>query len=226
MSVEHVINGLADGNLINDARTTGFYPYALGITGQHIVARNNILVNAPIGIEVFGQPQLPINFVDQIYLYNNTSYFFPVPPFPASYGTNFMALFTTTGTVIAENNIFAEGETLTGVQTNFLQTDNMGKVTEDHNLSFAPNVKGTWTPATGTADIVGDPKFASTSVTDANAFPCPPAARRSTRGRPSRSSRTSEASCGRPGQAGISAPASSSSDRRRSPPGPAARCRM
>lgn len=170
MSVEHVINGLADGNLINDARTTGFYPYALGITGQHIVARNNILVNAPIGIEVFGQPQLPINFVDQIYLYNNTSYFFPVPPFPASYGTNFMALFTTTGTVIAENNIFAEGETLTGVQTNFLQTDNMGKVTEDHNLSFAPNVKGTWTPATGTADIVGDPKFASTSVTDANAF--------------------------------------------------------
>jgi hypothetical protein len=170
MSVEHVINGLADGNLINDSRTTGFYPYALGITGQHIVARNNIFVNSPIGVEVFGQPQLPVNFVDQIYLYNNTSYFFPVPPFPAAYGCNFASQTATTGSLVIENNIFAQGETLTDVETNFVQTDKMGKITEDHNLSFGPNGKGTWKPATGAADLVADPKFVSTNLSDPNAF--------------------------------------------------------
>jgi hypothetical protein len=47
----------------------------------------------------------------------------------------------------------------------------MGSDSEDHNLVFAPNVKGALSaPGSGTGDLVADPKFASTDVTTANPF--------------------------------------------------------
>ena len=168
-SVEHVIHGLADGNVINDNRTTDFYFYAMGVTAQHIVIRNSIFMNAPVGVGVDSMPQLPANFVDQIYIYNNTDYFFPASYSPDN-GANLAEQLGTTGNLVVENNIFAHGLTLTNQQMAFISKDGKGTVTEDHNLGFGPNGKGTWTPGTGAGDIVGNPMFVSTDITSANAF--------------------------------------------------------
>ena len=157
-SVEHISDALAEGNLINDSRTTGFYQYSMGISGKHIVARNNIFVNSPTAVLVAGQPQLPLNFVDQIYLYNNTSYFFPTT-YPDEYGCSFAMQNTTSGSLVVQNNIFAESLT---VQTLLVQADKKGTLTQDHNLTFAPKVSSKLTPATG--DLVGDPGFTSTNA--------------------------------------------------------------
>ena len=46
----------------------------------------------------------------------------------------------------------------------------MGTVTEDHNLNFGPNTVGKWTPSKGAGDVIGDPKFISTDVTNPQAF--------------------------------------------------------
>jgi len=168
-SVEHVIHGLADGNVIADNRATGFYQYAMGVTAQHIVIRNSIFMNSPVGVGVDSMPQLPANFVDQIFIYNNTDYFFPASYSPDN-GASLASQGTTTGHMTVENNIFAHGLTLTNQQMAFISKDGKGTVTEDHNLGFGPNGKGTWTPGTGAGDIVGNPMFVSTDITSANAF--------------------------------------------------------
>jgi PKD domain len=166
-AVEHVTYGLADGNIINDNREPPIYP-AMNIIAQHIVIRNNILMNGPTGIALAAMPQLPANFVDQIFIYNNTFYFFPTS-YSTDNGADIVSQLGTTGSMIVENNIFAEGLTTTAGVT-FLNTDGKGTVTEDHNLGYDPNGKGTWKPGTGTGDVVGNPMFVSTDPTNANAF--------------------------------------------------------
>jgi hypothetical protein len=169
-SVEKVMDALAEGNLINDSRTTGMYSDSLGITAKHVIVRNNIFVNNPNAVGISGQPQLPVDWVDQIFVYNNTGYFFPTNYNP-DLGATFLSAYSTTGKVVVENNIFAQGLALTNSQTNLVATDRMGTVTEDHNLCYGPNgTGGTWKPATGAGSFVGDPKFVSTDVTSPNAF--------------------------------------------------------
>ena len=169
--VEHVVHGLADSNLINGTSTNPIFP-AMNITAQHIVIRNNIMVNGPKAVAVAGHPLLPQNFVDQIYMYNNTAYFFPTT-YPPDNGANLVGRSGTTGSMVIENNIFVHNLNLTdqsSQQTAFVNTDKMGTVTEDHNLGYAPKGQGTWKPGTGAGDIIGNPMFVSTDVTSPNAF--------------------------------------------------------
>lgn len=167
-SVEHVTNGLAEGNLVNDPRPSPVFP-GMNVIAQHIVVRNNVLIDGPSGVSVSGMSQLPANFVDQIFIYNNTVYFFPTN-YNINYGAELVSQLGTTGSVVVENNIFAQGLTLTNVQTNFITSDGKGKVTEDHNLGYNPNGQGTWKPGTGAGDLVGNPKFVSTDPNSPNAF--------------------------------------------------------
>jgi hypothetical protein len=166
-TVEMVIHGLAEANLIADNRTTGYYNVALGITAQHIVARNNIFINAPVAVGVDGQSVLPINFLDQIFLYNNTSYF--APPTPISYGATFASHTRTTGSLVVVNNLFAHNQT-DSVAPALIIPDKMGTEQEDHNLGYGPNTTAKWKAASGTGDIVGNPGFTSTDPSAANAF--------------------------------------------------------
>jgi hypothetical protein len=166
-SLEHVTNGLADSNLIADARATPQFP-SMNVTAQHIVIRNNVMVNGTAAVAVAGHPLLPKNFVDQLFFYNNTAYFFPTT-YPVDYGARLVSIGGTTGSMVIENNIFAHGLT-TNDQTAFVTTDKMATVTENHNLGYAPKAQGTWTSGTGAGDIVGNPMFVSTDPTNANAF--------------------------------------------------------
>jgi hypothetical protein len=167
-SLEHVVNGLADSNLINDTRAMPQFP-SMNVTAQHIVIRNNVMVNGTAAVAVAGHPLLPKNFVDQLYIYNNTAYFFPTT-FPVDYGANLVSIGGTTGSMVVQNNIFAHGLTLTNEQTAFINTDKMATVTENHNLGYAPKGQGTWKPGTGAGDVVGNPMFVSTDPNNANAF--------------------------------------------------------
>ena len=166
--VEHVVNGLADSNLICDTSARPLFP-SMNITAQHIVIRNNIMVNGTAAVAVAGHPLLPKNFVDQLFMYNNTAYFFPTS-FPNDYGANLVSIGGTTGSMVVQNNIFAHGLALTNEQTAFINTDKTATVTENHNLGYAPKGQGTWKPGTGAGDVVGNPMFVSTDPTNANAF--------------------------------------------------------
>jgi hypothetical protein len=167
-AVEHITNALVEGNLIADDRTMNMSESGITVTAQHIYVRNNIIVNAPIAFSVQGESQLPTNYVDQIFIYNNTTYFFPVS-YPAGYSSNLLICTGTGGAVALKNNIFAHNLTANDQSTAFLSGGCAG-VTEDHNLGFGPNVKGTWTPGKGAGDIVGNPMFVSTDPTQPNAF--------------------------------------------------------
>ena len=141
----------------------------MNVTAQHIVIRNNVMMNGTAAVAVAGHPLLPKNFVDQLFIYNNTAYFFPTT-YPVDYGATLVSIGGTTGSMVVENNIFAHGLTLTNEQTAFINTDKMATVTENHNLGYAPKGQGTWKPGTGAGDIVGNPMFVSTDPTNANAF--------------------------------------------------------
>lgn len=163
--VELVQNGLAEGNIIADDRTTDFYFYSFGVTAKHIYVRNNILAGSPVGFTVFGMPLLPANWTDQVFLYNNTMYFFGTTYDP-TFGSLLATQQDTTGSITVRNNIFATGQTDTSSQTAFLDTFLApgGTSTEDHNLGYNPNGIGSWTPGTGAGDIVGNPHFVSTTL--------------------------------------------------------------
>lgn len=163
---ESVQNGLFEGNVVNDSRpstASGNPGTSLLIHANHIVARNNLFLNSLQGIDVSGFPNNPANWVDNIFVYNNTMWY------PAS-GDSTVAVFVyhhaTTGSVTIENNIFYNG-TKTG---SFVLADtgaNSG--TEDHNLTYAPNY-GAFARPTGAGDVYGDPLFVSVDPANANAF--------------------------------------------------------
>ena len=157
-SLEHITHVLFEGNYVYsntvpaDTSSQGF-----NIGSQHVVIRNNV-INTAYCMNITGPSLTPANYVDFIYIYNNTCYY----PGVAGHLTDTMAFLnrvTSTGTNwFLRDNIWEEG----GTPGNnfFIQTDGSGSTTEDHNLGYAPNVSGSWTgwPG-GTGDITGDPKF-------------------------------------------------------------------
>ena len=167
--LEHVSNVLVEGNLLSDNEPPDSGYTAISIVAQHVVVRNNVMVNPDVAVDIEGHPLLPANFVDDVSVYNNTEYFLPATGVGNSYQVYFARHRQTTGSLILQNNIFWEG--MTNNRSQYLDVDKMGSETEDHNLMFAPNVKGTLTNAgTGAGDIVGDPQFVSTSLDDPNGF--------------------------------------------------------
>ena len=69
-SVEHVINGLCEGNTISTPANNPFK-----FAAQHMVVRNNLLIGLDMGIDVFGDPQMPAGWTTDIAIYNNTQYY-------------------------------------------------------------------------------------------------------------------------------------------------------
>ena len=161
-AVELVQNGLLEGNTIIDNRTTGFYQNSVGIVAKHIVARNNVVGGNSVGFALAMQSGLPANWLDQIFIYNNTMNFSPAS-YPADFGANLVTTGGTKGTLTVRNNIMASNLASTGSPFGFVSSDGQGTIVEDHNLGSDPSYKGTWRPGSGTGDIVGDAKFVSTT---------------------------------------------------------------
>ncbi len=167
--LEHVSNVLVEGNVFADNQGPDMGDVSVHIVAQHVVVRNNVMINPDVAVEIDGHPLLPLDYVDQIYVYNNTTYMFPASGVDDTYAINFLTHRTTSGTVTLQNNIWAQG--MTNADSAYVSSDGMGKEVEDHNLAFAPDVMGTWTGApTSIGDVVGDPKFMSTDPTNARAF--------------------------------------------------------
>ena len=164
-AVEHVSNGLAEGNTFN-------YRYLpLTITAQNIYVRNNLFVGPDNGILAEGYPGvLPANWTDKIYVYNNTQYNFPAAGVADNYADVFVAHRNTTGNIVIQNNILSTG--MVSTLSSLVTTDHMGTETFDHNLIFAPNSGGTLTTSNVGANgvVQKDPMFASTDLTNPNAF--------------------------------------------------------
>ena len=167
-SLEHVSFVLAEGNLVNDPRPNTYYvPFT--VKANHVVVRNNIFVNAVLAVAVQSHPLLPVGYVDDISVYNNTGYAYPPAGGDMTDQVYLVGHHGTTGSLIVENNVLATA--VTSPNTAILSSDHMGSDTEDHNLVFAPNVKGSLSnPGSGTGDLVADPQFASTDVTTASPF--------------------------------------------------------
>jgi hypothetical protein len=169
--LEHISNVLLEGNIFADNEGPDMAYTSIGIIAQHVVVRNNVMINPDNAIQISGNPLLPAHYVDQIEIYNNTVYMFPAAGVDNTYTINFLAHTSgaAAGTVTMRNNIWTEG--MTSADSSYVFSDGMGTEIEDHNLGFAPNVSGTWGGAPASAgDVVGDPKFASTDPTNASAF--------------------------------------------------------
>src|SRR5262249_24799450 len=51
-TTERVVGGLVEANVIYDDRSSDSATVALGITAQHVVARNNVFIHAPVAVGV------------------------------------------------------------------------------------------------------------------------------------------------------------------------------
>ncbi|HEY4185190.1 MAG TPA: PKD domain-containing protein [Polyangia bacterium] len=168
MYTEHISNVLFDSNTTNIQGTgtsTG-----IAITAQHVYVRNNIIINADTAINVSGHPMLPSNYVDQVYVYNNTAYGQGSYAGTGTHQVIFLAhgaVAPTTGTVTVRDNIWET--TSTANNSMFAQETGNGTIASDHNLWFAPNT--TLSGANpGTSAMNTNPMFQSTKVTDSNGF--------------------------------------------------------
>jgi len=161
--IEHVSMGLVEGNTF--ARTDLDAGYTcLFVSAQHIVIRNNVCVNGDQFAEVQGYPLMPLNWVDQISISNNTYYF----PEKVSYAAQISQIRNTSGTVRFKNNIEDVGSTSTA--SGIYYSDGSGTVVSDHNDLFAPAGGKLTAPNVGTGGILTDPQFMSTTVGASNAF--------------------------------------------------------
>ncbi len=178
-AAEHVSLALVEGNTMYDPDTTDYaFQVALLITAQHVVVRNNLFVNAYTSVSVMGEALEAPNWVDQIAIYNNTHYVFPLQSncnnghaATCVYNNDSfssIAHYDTTGSLTAQNNIFVVG--LPDSASSILATDGKGTDTFDHNLIYAPKAGTLTKPNTGTGGVQADPKFASTDPTSPSAF--------------------------------------------------------
>jgi hypothetical protein len=161
-SVEHVQNGLIEGNTI----VAPLNPFA--IVAQHVYVRNNVFVGPDAGIYVTGDPQMPANWTDQIYIYNNTQYTFSASNLGSD--TYFLRHQTTTGNVVVANNILWTNHQSKSSQ--IVNADGKGTETINNNLLYAPNAGGSLSsPNVGTGGVSQrDPLFVSTDASNPSAF--------------------------------------------------------
>jgi hypothetical protein len=172
---EYVSYVLAEGNTLE--YTFPGDPYSLGfvVTAQHVVVRNNLFVNTGTAVGVVGEGAagpLPLDWVDDVAVYNNTHYVFPPVGGDAYLNDGFVSIYhnQTTGSIIVKNNVFVEGALS---DSGVFQSDQMSaKETVDHNLVFAPNAQSPLSNngGTGMGGVVGDPKFAATDLSQPKAF--------------------------------------------------------
>lgn len=160
-SVEHVQNGLIEGNTIVSPLT----PFS--IVAQHLYVRNNLFIGPDTGITVDADPQMPANWTDQIYIYNNTQF---TNNGTLGSDTYFVRQVTTTGNVVVANNILWTSHQSRSSQV--VNADGKGTATLNNNLIYAPNAGGSLSsPNVGTGGISQrDPLFVSTDVTNPSAF--------------------------------------------------------
>lgn len=163
--LEHISNVLYDSNTSKGQNTGNG---SVGICAQHVVVRNSVFANTYLTVDVQGAPLLPAGYVDQIFIYNNTSYFFPTPA--NSNGTYFVKQSNgMTGNITLQNNIFATGSSSS--VSSLVSTDGMGTQTINNNLLYAPNVSGGLPAAeVGPGSLTKNPQFTSTDLSGTNAF--------------------------------------------------------
>jgi hypothetical protein len=146
--VEHVEYGLAEGNTLSRTDLNVGYVCFLVIANT-VTLRNNVCVNADQFASMPNQANMPANWIDRIFVYNNTDYFTG-----------------STGTVTFRNNIFWTGSTSTG---SAIYSPGTATVVTDHNDLFSPNSTLS-APLVGTGGILTNPQFMSTTVGAPNAF--------------------------------------------------------
>ena len=95
-SVEHVINSLVEGNTFVAPLT----PFS--IAAQHVYVRNNVFVGPDTAVTVLGDSQMPLNWTDKVFLFNNTHY---LSNGTGGGDTYFLRHLTSSGTVTVANNI-------------------------------------------------------------------------------------------------------------------------
>jgi hypothetical protein len=154
-TTEHESLGLVEGNLLqNPAPNAGYQ--AITIEAQHVMVRNNLIVNADIAVVVGAAPNLPSNWTDQIVVQNNTAFLCPPSGVKNSYPANFAWHNAATGSLVLQNNILYE--CMTSAST-FLMGAGSGAETIDHNLMYGvPNAPGN--AGVGTGGVTADPLFA------------------------------------------------------------------
>jgi len=152
--VEHVSLGLAEGN--KWARSD-FDPNmaCISIVAQNIVVRNNLCTKAVKLGTVGAGTNLPVNWTDRIFFFNNTFY----QPDSFSYAAQIGQVTGTTGTVTYRNNIEWTASNSNG--SAIYQTDGKAGQTNisDHNALYAPNTGSLSAPNVGTGGVLADPKF-------------------------------------------------------------------
>jgi hypothetical protein len=171
MNLESGQNALVEGNtFINNIS-----PF--DIESKHVVARNNLFTGAPdggpdVGILVTVDGLRATNWVDQIYVYNNTQYTYH----SGTYANPdiFVQHKVTTGSLTAVNNILSTGNQ--GAYSHVVDTDGAGTDTYSHNLIYSPNSGGALNnPYVGAGGVVQqNPLFVSTDLSSPNAFQLSP----------------------------------------------------
>ena len=160
-SVEHITNGLVEGNTIIGTQQ----PFK--ITAQHIYVRNNLFEGPDYGVYVVGDPQMPANWTDQIFVYNNTQF---TNNGTMNNDTYFLGHETTSGSVTVANNVLWTSHSSKSSQ--IVSADGKGTEVINNNLIYAPNAGASLSsPNVGTGGISQrDPLFVSTDVTNPSAF--------------------------------------------------------
>ncbi|HEY4186195.1 MAG TPA: choice-of-anchor Q domain-containing protein [Polyangia bacterium] len=163
--LEHISNVLYDSNIL-DAKVTTMMT-GLSIKAQHVYIRNSIVINTDVAFEIDGHPLLPANYVDQIFLYNNTVYGRTSGSGQLRFMIHGITGAVTSGNVTATNNIWSIG----GSAANSTWVDAQGGGTEtlDHNLWYSSGATLT-NPRAGTNSINANPMFVSTDLTGTTAF--------------------------------------------------------
>lgn len=157
--VEDPNTALIEGNVMQwPASSTGYI--ALEVDAPHVEIRNNLIVNPDTGIEIGGRVfnLLPPNFIDDVWVENNTEYQNPPSGANLSYAVFFATHENTTGAATFLNNVFVFG--MTATSSVLVGIDGAGTETIDYNDMFGTRATAS-SPGVGTHGITTDPKFAS-----------------------------------------------------------------
>ena len=161
---ERIYRVLVDGNRFEDG---------LGIMAQGVVARNNLFFSSRVNIST-GHPLLPEDFVRDIWIEHNTSYY---PE--TSDETYFIVMGSTASNVNITNNLHVSLTSVNHSRFIVANDASLENLTSGNNFIYMPNVAqqepfwiGTqaygasaWEDATGATTILGsDPEFVSTDT--------------------------------------------------------------
>ena len=170
--VENPNTALFEGN-VSDWPASNVGDVAIVIDAPKVEVRNNLILNADTAIAIGGGGfnLLPPNFVDEVFVENNTAYQNPPAGQPLFYAVYLATHSNTTGSATFLNNIFWEG--MMNFSSGVVGVDGMGIETIDYNEMYAPNAAMITTPNVGAHGVMADPMFI-TAPADSNANPITP----------------------------------------------------